>query len=398
MMLKRRQSKQHQAKDDAAQKQQEVTKDNNTSNDQQQQIECIIPAVISAPTDAASQQEMLRRTHHTRSLSKSTRDSSTEGLSATQIAFLASDENGVVVTSNRYVKRLSSGKLPSVNPASYADTDDTSTLPTFVSVGDDIISWQQTNCLLSSSRYNQGAASNTFLVSKDNDDTKKKEQQQPPLLTLVSLEAQSSRHDREDALRKKLHYKTKLRSLTDQLTASSAVEQSRKMLSPDTTTRIDSGIVASPERSKQVKKGGTSKTTNDLNNDCCVGDSPLPNEASASNSKPQRILSGVYKALTACTTSLCLDDTVVNHEGTIIQYPAKKKKSLRSKVSQAQTTSSSSCMCAGDILHSKERSQDSGSSDDITDISSLTGMTPYRYQKKHWMHHYDIHESEMTWV
>lgn len=394
MMLKRRQSKQHQAKDDAAQKQQEVTKDNNTGNDQQQQIECIIPAVISAPTDAASQQEMLRRTHHTRSLSKSTRDSSTEGLSATQIAFLASDENGVVVTSNRYVKRLSSSsrKLPSVNPASFADTDDTSTLPTFVSVGDDIISWQQTSCLLSSS---QGATSNTFLVSKDNDD-KKKEQQQPPLLTLVSLEAQNSRHDREDALRKKLHYKTKLRSLTDQLTASSAVEQSRKMLSPDTTTRIDSGIVASPERSKQVKMKADSKTTNNLN-DCCVGDSPLPN-ASASDSKPQRILSGMYKALTACTTSLCLDDTVVNHEGTIIEYPTKKKKSLRSKVSQAQTTSSSSCMCAGDILHSKERSQDSGSSDDITDISSLTGMTPYRYQKKHWMHHYDIHESEMTWV
>jgi len=395
-MLKRRQSKQHQAKDGAIQQQQEV-KDNNT-NDQQQQIECIIPAVISAPTDAASQQEMLRRTHHTRSLSKGTRDSSTEGLSATQIAFLASDENGVVVTSNRYVKRLSSSsrKLPSVNPASYADTDDTSTLPTFVSVGDDIISWQQTNCLLSSSQRHQDAA-NTFLVSKDNDDTKKKEQQ-PPLLTLVSLEAQNSRNGREDALRKKLHYKTKLRSLTDQLTASSAVEQSRKMLSPDTTQRIDSGIVASPERSTQVKKGGTSKTTNDLNNDCCVGDSPLPKEASASDSKPHRILSGMYKALTACTTSLCLDDTVVNHEGTIIQYPTKKKKSLRSKVSQAQTTSSSSCMCAGDILHSKERSQDSGSSDDITDISSLTGMTPYRYQKKHWMHHYDIHESEMTWV
>jgi len=393
MMLKRRQSKQHQAKDGATQQQQEV-KDNNNTGNNQQQIECIIPAVISAPTDAASQQEMLRRTHHTRSLSKGTRDSSTEGLSATQIAFLASDENGVVVTSNRYVKRLSSSsrKLPSVNPASYADTDDTSTLPTFVSVGDDIISWQQTNCLLSSS---QGAAK-TFLVSKDNDDTKKKEQQ-PPLLTLVSLEAQNSRHDREDALRKKLHYKTKLRSLTDQLTASSAVEQSRKMLSPDTSRRIDSGIVASPERSKQVKKGGTSKTTNDLNNDCCVGDSPLPKEASASDSKPHRILSGMYKALTACTTSLCLDDTVVNHEGTIIEYPTKKKKSLRSKVSQAQTTSSS-CMCAGDILHSKERSQDSGSSDDITDISSLTGMTPYRYQKKHWMHHYDIHESEMTWV
>jgi len=393
MMLKRRQSKQHQAKDGATQQQQEV-KDNNNTGNNQQQIECIIPAVISAPTDAASQQEMLRRTHHTRSLSKGTRDSSTEGLSATQIAFLASDENGVVVTSNRYVKRLSSSsrKLPSVNPASYADTDDTSTLPTFVSVGDDIISWQQTNCLLSSS---QGAAK-TFLVSKDNDDTKKKEQQ-PPQLTLVSLEAQNSRHDREDALRKKLHYKTKLRSLTDQLTASSAVEQSRKMLSPDTSRRIDSGIVASPERSKQVKKGGTSKTTNDLNNDCCVGDSPLPKEASASDSKPHRILSGMYKALTACTTSLCLDDTVVNHEGTIIEYPTKKKKSLRSKVSQAQTTSSS-CMCAGDILHSKERSQDSGSSDDITDISSLTGMTPYRYQKKHWMHHYDIHESEMTWV
>ena len=397
-MLKRRQSKQqHQAKKDgAAQQQQEVTKDDNTGNDQQ--IECIIPAVISAPTDAASQQEMLRRTHHTRSLSKSTRDSSTEGLSATQIAFLASDENGVVVTSNRYVKRLSSSsrKLPSVNPASYADTDDTSTLPTFVSVGDDIISWQQTNCLLSSSQNRQGATSNTFLVSKDNDD-KKKEEQQPPLLTLVSLEAQNSRNDREDALRKKLHYKTKLRSLTDQLTASSAVEQSRKMLSPDTTQRIDSGIVASPERSKQVKMKADSKTTNNLNNDCCVGDSPLPN-ASASDSKPQRILSGMYKALTACTTSLCLDDTVVNHEGTIIEYPTKKKKSLRSKVSQAQTTSSSSCMCAGDILHSKERSQDSGSSDDITDISSLTGMTPHRYQKKHWMHHYDIHESEMTWV
>ena len=169
------------------------------------------------------------------------------------------------------------------------------------------------------------------------------------------------------------------------------------LLSPDTSRRIDSGIVASPERSKQVKKGDTSKTTNDHNNNCCVGDSPLPNEASASNSKPQRILSGMYKALTSCTTSLCLDDTVVNHEGTIVQYPTKKKKSLRSKVSQAQTTSSS-CMCAGDILHSKERSQDSGSSDDITDISSLTGMTPYRYQKKHWMHHYDIHESEMTWV
>lgn len=101
------------------------------------------------------------------------------------------------------------------------------------------------------------------------------------------------------------------------------------------------------------------------------GNNPLHKEQSSSastGSQPQRILAGIRKlvsVVTACSSScscpLDLDDEILIHEGTIIEYPAKK---------------------------SSQRNQ--SIDDNITDITSVTGIG-YGYQRnKYWLNEYGI--------
>jgi len=103
------------------------------------------------------------------------------------------------------------------------------------------------------------------------------------------------------------------------------------------------------------------------------GNNPLYKEQSSSastGSQPQRILAGIRKlvsVVTACSSSCSCplddDDTILIHEGTIIEYPAKK---------------------------SSQRNQ--SIDDNITDITSVTGIG-YGYQRnKYWLNEYGIHD------
>ena len=100
------------------------------------------------------------------------------------------------------------------------------------------------------------------------------------------------------------------------------------------------------------------------------GNNPLHKEQSSSastGSQPQRILAGIRKlvsVVTACSSSCSCpldDDAILIHEGTIIEYPAKK---------------------------SSQRNQ--SIDDNITDITSVTG---YGYQRnKYWLNEYGIND------
>ena len=104
------------------------------------------------------------------------------------------------------------------------------------------------------------------------------------------------------------------------------------------------------------------------------GNNPLHKEQSSSastGSQPQRILAGIRKlvsVVTACSSSCSCpldqdDDAILIHEGTIIEYPAKK---------------------------SLQRNQ--SIDDNITDITSVTGIG-YGYQRnKYWLNEYGIND------
>ena len=103
------------------------------------------------------------------------------------------------------------------------------------------------------------------------------------------------------------------------------------------------------------------------------GNNPLHKEQSSSastGSQPQRILAGIRKlvsVVTACSSSCYScpldDDAILIHEGTIIEYPAKK---------------------------SLQRNQ--SIDDNITDITSVTGIG-YGYQRnKYWLNEYGIND------
>ena len=106
------------------------------------------------------------------------------------------------------------------------------------------------------------------------------------------------------------------------------------------------------------------------------GNNPLHNEpwsSASTGSQPQRILAGIRKlvsVVTACSSSCSCpldqdDDAILIHEGTIIEYPAKK---------------------------SLQRNQSIDDNITITDITSVTGIG-YGYQRnKYWLNEYGIND------
>mmetsp|Transcript_3540 Transcript_3540/g.9049 ORF Transcript_3540/g.9049 Transcript_3540/m.9049 type:complete len:328 (-) Transcript_3540:192-1175(-) len=271
-----------------------------------------VPVVISAPTDAASRQEMLRRTKSPYS-------------STTQKMFVASAENGIVVTSNREFATPKASKNSSVG------TGDASTLPTFQSVGTSI-NWQH-----------EQRDDTLFLVSKES-------VEELPIMTPVSLESKSPNTERET--RKRLHYKEKLRLLTESLTTSSAVERSRKMLS-------------------DIRENGIAAEKNESINEC--GNTPEEKTPEA-KSKYKRVYDGLKKHLYACSMRMCVDDAVVDHEGLIVAVP----------------TRGFGCRCTEGI-----ESTGDDYDEDASGFSSLTGPTTYRFQPRYWMNGSD---NEMVWI
>ena len=392
-----------------------------------------IPSVISAPTDAISQQEMLRTSSSRfKKRSNSRVGDSVEDknvpLSPTQQAFLESDENGMVVTSNRQRQKSdgidinhhhysspSRSSRPGRAQASYADdTTDASTLPTFVSVGESI-DLQKCGSKL---QQQQRTDTNTFLVSKEADGS---DEQQPTLLKLVSFEPTSSSKSSSDDhdTRKRLHYKEKLHSLTHRFMTSSAVGRSKEMISDifdraGSTTITTNAVVAPPRRedydTTTKKKNDAKKQTVCINpSDTCQfvkfsssAASPVREESTHSSSlgSLEHLISKIGQAFSACSsmcTCLDLDDTTVNHEGLVINIPKKKNKKKKKKGYE-------DCMCAGDILHSNNErsscSSFSGSTNEEeeccwTDMSSLTGPTTYRYQKRYWLD--DVPKDKVQW-
>ena len=349
------------------------------------QIECMVPREISASTDPISQQDILVRTHRRDDSRRS--HSTSSGLSAVQQAFL--DES--VLSSSHNNRHSSSGRdyycsspVRSSNggrvPASFADTDDASTLPTFVSVGESLPSYLQ-------SKHRTVSKEQDDYTTADDDE----QQQRPPLLTLVSLEAQNSQ---DNDRRKKLYYKTRLRSLTDRLTTSSAVQRAKDM-----TKGVIS--VATPSTEKEDRQNIRIETLNNKNGIISATDNNIklnidgvgsPQQESSISDSAGRIIKGMRKALSACVCdNICLDDAVINHEGLVIEFKSKSKS--RNKFVVMDT-----CQCAGDILHANDSacSYSTTSSSNGTDISSLTGLTPHRYQTRYWMDY--TPKEEMKWV
>mmetsp|Transcript_22666 Transcript_22666/g.49065 ORF Transcript_22666/g.49065 Transcript_22666/m.49065 type:complete len:335 (+) Transcript_22666:133-1137(+) len=269
-----------------------------------------IPTLITAPTDAASQQDMLLRTSSTHSTSP-------------KMMFVAPSETGAVVTPNS--RRIDSPKrLEKSGRASHSSFGDDSTLPTFLSVGTNT-SWQ-----------NDLRNDTMFLVSKNG-------VEEPP------LEARSTRTNGmgdnaalDSKTRKQLHYKEKLRLLTDGLTTSSAVERSRKMLSDimEKANTVEENILED----------------NDANN----GNPPPPHSY-------KRIFDGIKNKFYACSSRLCVDEAVVI-EGIIIAFPAK----------------TFSCKCADvDDIHCT--TGDYNYDGNASEVSSLTGVPYHLFQTRHWM-------------
>ena len=361
------------------------------------QIECSIPLVISAPTDAISQQEMLRNSRPKKRSNSRDFDVTNGLLSSTQQAFLASDENGIIVTSNRRSgidhHSPSRSSRPGRVQASYADTDDSSTLPTFVSVGESIDLQQGCTKL-----QQQQRTDTTFLVSKEDGS----DEQQPTLLKLVSLEPSSTSNNTgyDHDTRKRLHYKERLRSLTNRFMTSSAVGRSKDMLSDiiDRGTNNSTSIAA-----VVVPREDHIATTNDAKQ--TVRTNPSDSQfgkfsaQEKSGESLERIITKIGQAFSACSMCICLDEAVVNHEGLVINIPKKKKKKKKKKGYDED------CMCAGDILHCNSKNDESccstsGSNEESTsawtDMSSLTGSMPYRYQKRYWLDH--VPNDDMQWI
>mmetsp|Transcript_50760 Transcript_50760/g.108174 ORF Transcript_50760/g.108174 Transcript_50760/m.108174 type:complete len:315 (+) Transcript_50760:95-1039(+) len=262
-----------------------------------------IPGLITTSTDDGKEKQ--------KTLSRGQSSRGTSNLTATQKKFLASSENGIVAPRTSMKSCLSLAG------------DDESTVPTFLSVGN----WQ-----------NNPENNTVFLVSKNGDE-------KPPILKRVSLEARTRMngvrdavHDRE--FRKRLHYKEKLRVLTDRLTTNSALERSREML----TKIVDKNSV--------VGKEGTNPEQYDP--------------------KYKKIIDGARKKLYACSMRMCFDDAVVDHEGLIIAIPEQ----------------SLGCRCDEDSNYTELDG-------DLSEVSSLTGATRYRFQSQYWRKH---HRERDMWI
>lgn len=289
-----------------------------------------IPPIITAPTDAASQLKMLRRT-------KSKSNSSNSNSTTTQKMFMASSENGIVVTSNmmEVTKTMDREQNSSFGTGG-------STLPTFLSVGASIDNLHQNDL-----RRNDSL----FIVSKERSN-------ETPLLTLVSLEANSWRGNNDGVrntanldreTRKQLHYKDKLKHLTDSLITSVAVERSRRMLS--NIADKGGGIVAEANTTNHARNNGNNTT-------------PDPHDNENDNDpRYKRILDGIRNKLYACSMRICVDEAVIDHEGIVIDVP----------------TRAFACRCTGDDTGGDDNEENH------SEISSLTGVTPHRFQSRYWI-------------
>ena len=171
-----------------------------------------VPTLITTSRDTSSQQNLLR--------TKSTHSNAT----TTQKMYIASQQNGIVVTSTRRIESYTIQKQRSTADTTVADE---STLPTFMSVGASILHTDMSRSpsfLVSASERSRSEGDNILSSS--------------PLLRLDAVKIKPERGASVPVLgnsnretRKKLHYKEKLRALTDRLTTSSAVERSKTMLS-----------------------------------------------------------------------------------------------------------------------------------------------------------------------
>ena len=228
------------------------------------------PLFISASNDASAQKEMLLKTKGSPSPSRLLRTKS-DCNTTTQKMFLASSENGIVVTPNAMwtpgSKKVQGS--PARQPqSSLADAGDASTLPTFISVG-------------SSLDWPKDAGSHTsFMVPKENGDKSPSH-----VVTLTSDAVQ----DRES--RKLAHYRGKLRLLTDRHTSSpAAADKSRSR-----------GRVPATSAYALEKNADDETETADCG---------------------RNILDHLRKKLFACSMAMyCVDEGVVDHEGKTIVVP-----------------------------------------------------------------------------
>ena len=226
------------------------------------------PLFISASNDASAQKDMLLKTKGS-SPSRLLRTKS-DCNTTTQKIFIASIENGIVVTSNDMwtpgSKKVQGS--PARQPqSSLADAGDASTLPTFISVG-------------SSLDWPKDAGSHTsFMVPKGNGDKSPSH-----VVTLTSDAVQ----DRES--RKLAHYRGKLRLLTDRHTTSpAAADKSRSR------GRVPANSAYALEKN----------TDDETTADC-----------------GRHILDHLRKKLFACSMAMyCVDEGVVDHEGKTIVVP-----------------------------------------------------------------------------
>ena len=206
------------------------------------------------------------------------RPSMSNSRSTTQ-EMLTASENGVVVTSNSDANSSCKSSSPSDGIRKQllrVDTngDEICTLKTFTSVGESIKS------------------DTLFIFSKLSDD----HSSQQPLKPVARLSTRSnSGYDRET--RKRLHYKEKLRALTERLASNAAVDQSRQVL-----TSMAGG-------EKQVQEDAASVATQDDDDDI--------------ETKLGRICGSLRKKLMACTMNICVHDAIVDPEGLMISVTHK---------------------------------------------------------------------------
>ncbi len=338
--------------------------------DQAVSVRAEIPTMITAQTDAVSQHEMLLRTR-----SPSQGNSNDDGNAVTprdssasnnDKVYLASSQNGIVITSSRaedVPPRQSAGagagavEKSGRNKHSSFDTDD-STLPTFLSVEGGSLNWKhdQRNDTL-------------FLVAKNSIED------EPPLLKLVPLNESAKNNgsfrntnlDLDRETQKKLHYKNKLHELTGRLTTNSAVERSKRMLS-DIMERSGSTVVLADEQKKAAATTSNNvDRAEDGNNNNSREEEDEP--------KAKCIFDSLKKNLLACSMRICIDDAVVDHEGMVIAIPTKKRDCDEGEGEEGYEEFDRAGQQRGGIA-SVDRKE--------SDVSSLTGMTQHQFQRRYW--------------
>ena len=287
-----------------------------------------VPTLITTSRDTSSKQNLLR--------TKSTHSNAT----TTQKMYIASQQNGIVVTSTRRMESYTIQKQRSTAETTVADE---STLPTFMSVGASI-SYRHTTT-------QDMSRSPSFLVSEGDNKLSSS-----PLLRLDAIKIKPERgasvpvlgnSDRET--RKKLHYKEKLRALTDRLTTSSAVERSKTMLSSiviGQSAVLQMNEVDEVGCEEKAEKGDTPASKSDL-----------------INGMKKKVLDPLSK-LFNCSLTLCVDDSVLDHEGMIISMPTTPKHS-------------------SDVEEQGEDDDEDYTAGEYSDISSLTGPTNFRFRSRY---------------